>query len=112
MVNAIQAMPDGGTLTVNLDACLAPYPDDDTSELRPFVRLAICDNGVGMDAEQVEQIFEPFFTTKEVGEGTGLGLSIAYGIVQEHGGWIDVSSRPGAGSRFEIYLPGDTTSAA
>jgi signal transduction histidine kinase len=108
MVNAIQAMPDGGTATVNLDACFAHYPDDDTYELQPFVRLAISDQGVGMDAEQAEQIFEPFFTTKDVGEGTGLGLSIAYGIVQEHGGWIDVSSRPGAGSRFEIYLPGES----
>ncbi len=60
---------------------------------------------MGIPEENVQHLFEPFFTTKAVGEGTGLGLSIAYGIVQEHGGWIDVTSRPGEGSCFTVFLP-------
>ena len=62
------------------------------------------DEGDGIAAENLPRIFEPFFTTKDVGEGTGLGLSVAYGIVREHGGWIDVESNPGAGSRFTCFL--------
>jgi signal transduction histidine kinase len=60
---------------------------------------------VGISEEHLQQLFEPFFTTKEVGAGTGLGLSLAYGIVQEHGGWIDVASRVGEGSCFTVFLP-------
>ena len=67
--------------------------------------MDVIDHGEGMAPEIIDQIFEPFFTTKQVGEGTGLGLSIAYGIVQEHGGWIDVRSEPGKGSCFSVYLP-------
>ncbi len=67
--------------------------------------MSIEDQGIGIPAENLDHIFDPFFTTKEVGKGTGLGLSIAYGIVQDHGGWIEVSSQPGEGSRFLIYLP-------
>jgi signal transduction histidine kinase len=70
-----------------------------------YYAVEVRDEGVGIAAENVWRLFEPFFTTKEVGEGTGLGLSIAYGIVQEHGGWIDVTSRPGEGSRFTVFLP-------
>jgi signal transduction histidine kinase len=109
LVNAIQAMPDGGTVTVALGRRMDGQPDDAACPRRPLVCLAVSDEGVGMEPEQVEQIFEPFFTTKDVGEGTGLGLSIAYGIVQEHDGWIEVSSRPGQGSRFEVCLPGEPT---
>lgn len=80
---------------------------DSISESRntEYLCLDVIDQGSGIAAEHLEQIFEPFFTTKEVGEGTGLGLSIAYGMVQEHGGWIDVSSQLGLGSHFTIYLP-------
>jgi two-component system, cell cycle sensor histidine kinase and response regulator CckA len=70
-----------------------------------FVRMSVMDNGVGMDDDTQGHLFEPFFTTKEVGRGTGLGLTTAYGIVEEHEGWIEFSSRPGAGTSFHIYIP-------
>jgi signal transduction histidine kinase len=70
-----------------------------------LLRLYVNDQGAGMAPEVVERAFEPFFTTKGIGEGTGLGLSIAQGIVRDHGGWIDVESEVGKGSRFSIWLP-------
>ena len=70
--------------------------------------LSVADTGHGMDAETQARIFEPFFTTKDPGEGTGLGLSVANGIVRDHGGWIEVESTTGAGSRFTIFLPAAT----
>ena len=70
-----------------------------------FVCITVEDRGLGMSEETLERIFEPFFTTKDVGEGTGLGLAVAYGIVQEHGGFITVESKLAQGSRFEVYLP-------
>jgi signal transduction histidine kinase len=69
------------------------------------VAVDVEDNGRGIAAEDLPRIFDPFFTTKDVGQGTGLGLSIAYKIVQEHGGRIDVESRPGKGTRFTVTLP-------
>jgi signal transduction histidine kinase len=77
-------------------------------QVRRWVKLQVSDQGVGIDEEKLQKIFDPFFTTKDVGEGTGLGLSIAYGIVEEHGGWIDVKSTPGEGSCFSVYLPETT----
>ena len=80
-------------------------PEGDGGHETEYHCIEIRDHGVGIPADHLEHLFEPFFTTKEVGEGTGLGLSIAYGIVQEHGGWIDVASRPGEGSCFTVFLP-------
>ena len=67
--------------------------------------IEVRDQGEGIAADHLPRIFEPFFTTKQVGEGTGLGMSVSYGIVREHGGWIDVESTPGQGSRFTVCLP-------
>jgi two-component system, NtrC family, sensor kinase len=105
VVNAIHAMPDGGTVT--LRAALVEHTPPPYVERRAtsWLELAVQDTGTGMDDETRQRIFEPFFTTKEVGEGTGLGLSVSWGIVREHGGWIDVVSSPGKGSTFTVYLP-------
>jgi signal transduction histidine kinase len=104
VINAIQAMPRGGRVDIDLGAARASRPGHGTGE-RDCVRLSIADQGAGIATEAMPHIFEPFFTTKDVGEGTGLGLSVCYGIVEEHGGWITVDSTLGQGSRFSVYLP-------
>lgn len=95
VMNAIHAMPNGGTLR----ATLTPMPD------RGVVTLTIADTGHGMPQEVIAKIFDPFFTTKEFGKGTGLGLTVVRGIIEEHGGTIQVESKAGAGTRFIICLP-------
>ncbi len=113
-INASDAMPAGGDLTLltkNIKA--SDIPDklrkDKTGN---YVLLVVEDTGVGMDRKVMDRIFEPFFTTKAVNKGTGLGLASVYGILQSHGGAIDVSSEAGTGTRFSIYLPASDKPAA
>jgi len=108
VVNARDAMPEGGVLTIRTEnVALDEAQCAQMPEARPgqFVRLSVSDTGIGMDEEVIAHIFEPYFTTKGTEKGVGLGLSVVYGIVQKHEGWIHVSSRPGRGSTFRVYLP-------
>jgi CheY-like chemotaxis protein len=107
-VNARDAMPNGGSLRVAtriFDADEAFVGVHEGAELRQYVLLMVTDTGEGMPSAVIEHIYEPFFTTKEVGKGTGLGLATVYGIVRQHKGIIEVSSEPGRGTEFCVYLP-------
>ena len=110
IVNAIQALPDGGPVEITIGRRMARGVEAAAGGLQSYCVIEVKDQGVGITTEDRPHLFEPFFTTKKVGEGTGLGLSIAYGIVQEHGGWIDVASRPGEGSCFTVFLPAEDQS--
>jgi PAS domain S-box-containing protein len=110
-VNARDAMPDGGTLIISaenrlLDEHYAGLNPE--SRPGPHVFLQVEDTGTGMPPEIIEKIFDPFFTTKEVGKGTGLGLSTSMAIVKSHGGFLRVYSEVGKGTKFKVYLPGQT----
>jgi PAS domain S-box-containing protein len=101
-LNARDAMPRGGRLLVEVANVAL---EGDAPGRGDFVRLRVSDSGAGVPPELLPRIFDPFFTTKEVGQGTGMGLAVVFGIVQQHGGWVECHSKPGAGARFDAYLP-------
>ncbi len=115
-VNASDAMPDGGTLTIEIaDLDSTPTVESQAGAELParMTTLSVTDTGTGMDADTLDHLFEPFFTTKGPGKGTGLGLATVYGIVQQSGGTVSARSKPGNGSTFTVYLPRvERTSAA
>jgi PAS domain S-box-containing protein len=108
VVNAWDAMPNGGKLTISTSNRELGDKEANRAGASPgrYVELAVADTGSGMTKEVMSHLFEPFYTTKEQGKGTGLGLSTVFGIVRKHGGHIDVKSTPGKGTRFKILLPG------
>jgi CheY-like chemotaxis protein len=111
VVNARDAMPDGGQIIVRTsDVWLEEFSKTGLAA-GPYVLLEVCDTGVGMDAATRERVFEPFFTTKDVGRGTGLGLSTVYGIVRQMGGAVDLESEVDRGTTFRLYFP-ETSPAA
>ncbi|MEP6672177.1 MAG: PAS domain S-box protein [Chthoniobacter sp.] len=116
-VNARDAMPEGGTLTISaenltLDAHYAGMSINPEARPGPYVFLQVRDTGTGMPGDVIDKIFDPFFTTKGVGNGTGLGLSTTLGIVKSHGGFIRVYSEMGKGTTFKIYLPAQPVGSA
>ena len=107
LTNAIHAMPEGGRITVSArtETVEADPPLGRETTGRPFAVLCVKDEGEGIAPDVLPRIFDPFFTTKDVGQGTGLGLSVSYGIVADHGGFIEAKSRLGRGTTFFVYLP-------
>lgn len=107
-VNARDAMPNGGRVTIRTSLEVinrTAAPTDPEERKGDYVCLTFCDTGMGMDTHTLTRIFEPFFTTKPVGKGTGLGLSTVFGIVRQHQGWVEVESKPNQGTTFRIYFP-------
>ena len=105
LLNAVQAMPDGGSLAVET-ARRAPHaPRPRGAPSRRSSSFAVTDTGIGIPADIKDKIFDPFYTTKEGQGGTGLGLAVCSGIVKEHDGWIDVEDADGGGTVFRVYLP-------
>ena len=111
-VNARDAMPNGGKLTLRTLIVGGAEIKDSAAQASEYVCIEVIDTGMGIEDKVRMRIFEPFFTTKDIGEGTGLGLSIVYGIVKNHSGFIDVVSMPERGATFRIYLPVNQPSKA
>jgi CheY-like chemotaxis protein/two-component sensor histidine kinase len=107
-VNARDAMPDGGTITICVDQ--ASLPGDDELARGNYLRLTVVDSGHGMDEETLQRAIDPFFSTKELGKGTGLGLSMIHGLAVQLNGALRLSSKPGHGTRAELWLPVTTAS--
>ncbi|MGH7440932.1 MAG: sensor histidine kinase [Polyangiaceae bacterium] len=107
VMNAIQAMPRGGIVNLSLQRETVEPPADMHRPMGEYLCLRVTDEGEGIAQEDLPHIFEPFFTTKDVGQGTGLGLAVAYGIIQDHGGWIAVGSGTRKGATFSVYLPAE-----
>ncbi len=105
VMNAVHASESGKAVSVDLSRGRATPPAEDGRGEQACLCIAVRDHGTGIAPDAISRIFEPFFTTKDVGEGTGLGLSVAYGIVRDHGGWVDVASHLGEGSLFTVWLP-------
>ena len=105
IANAIQAMPNGGRIDIDVRGEYTRAPEAKYSPPQGYVIISVRDRGIGIAPDVLPKIFDPFFTTKDVGQGTGLGLSVAYGIVRDHGGWVAVNTRLGEGTTFSVYLP-------
>jgi PAS domain S-box-containing protein len=112
-MNAFQAMPTGGTLTIRTENVTIDNDQHALHQVTPgdYILLTVADSGTGMDENTQKRIFDPFFTTKDKGRGTGLGMASVYGIIKNHEGCINVFSREGQGTRFEIYLPASQKTA-
>jgi PAS domain S-box-containing protein len=104
-VNARDAMPQGGRLSIEVRNVKRSAPTDDSGQLRDWLAIHVRDTGLGMTEEERHHIFEPFFTTKPEGQGVGLGLSIVYGALMQQGGFVEVDSAPGKGSCFSLFFP-------
>jgi two-component system NtrC family sensor kinase len=111
LINAQHAIEDKGTITVKSCRALEAKRAEPGAEPVPMVEFAVIDTGCGIPEKNLRRIFDPFFTSKAVGQGTGLGLSVSHGIVQAHGGLIEVDSKVGEGSTFRVFLPIDRPDA-
>jgi signal transduction histidine kinase len=105
MLNAVQAMPDGGSLAVSTRSVKRTRPGLEEGAEQDFVEVSVKDSGIGIPEDIRDKVFDPFYTTKEGQGGTGLGLAVCSGIVKEHDGWIDIESNSSGGTVFHVYLP-------